>query len=46
MIISGKRGMASPPKKGGDTVTVQEILMLLNLIAVVIFGIINVMKKK
>ena len=39
------RGTARPPK-GGDNVTVLEILALLNLIAVVVFGVINVMTKK
>jgi hypothetical protein len=34
--------------KGGDDVTVLEVIALLNLLAVVIFGVgvINVMKKK
>lgn len=42
---SVKRGTARPPK-GGDNMTVLEILGLLNLLAVVIFGVINVTKKK
>ena len=32
--------------KGGDNVTVLETLALLNLIAVVVFGVISVMAKK
>ena len=44
--VSGKRGTAWPPYIGGDSVTVLETLALLNLLAVVIFGVINVTKKK
>lgn len=32
--------------RGGDNMTVLEVLSLLNLLAVVIFGVINVTKKK
>ena len=43
-----KSGTARPPEiqKGGDNMTVLEILGLLNLLAVVIFGVIDVTKKK
>ena len=42
-----ERGTAQPPtSEGGDNMTVLEILSLLNLLAVVIFGVINVTKKK
>lgn len=44
--VTGKRGTARPPYIGGDNVTVLETLALLNLIAVVVFGVINVTKKK
>jgi hypothetical protein len=44
--VSGRRGTAWPPYIGGDGVTVLETLALLNLLAVVIFGVINVTKKK
>jgi len=44
--VTGKRGRAWPPYIGGDNVTVLETLALLNLLAVVIFGVINVTKKK
>ena len=40
-----KRGTARPPYIGGDELTVLETLALLNLIAVVIFGVVNVTKK-
>lgn len=40
-----ERGTAQPPK-GGERMTVSEIIELLNLLAVVIFGIINAMRKK
>ena len=39
------RGGTARLQKGGDNMTVQETLMLLNLLAVVIFGIIQIMKK-
>ena len=45
IITVGKRGTARPPK-GGDNVTVLETLALLNLIAVVIFGVIQAITKK
>ena len=45
ILCLSMRGTARPPK-GGDNVTVLETLALLNLIAVVIFGVINVMAKK
>lgn len=32
--------------RGGDNMTVLEVIALLNLLAVVIFGVINVTKKK
>ncbi len=32
--------------RGGDNMTVLEVLALLNLLAVVIFGVINITKKK
>ena len=41
-----KRGTARPPTKGGDNMTVLEAIGLLNLLAVVIFGVINITKKK
>lgn len=43
-----KSGTARPPEiqKGGDNMTVLEIIGLLNLLAVVIFGVIDVTKKK
>ena len=44
--VSGKRGTARPPYIGGDNVTVLETLALLNLLAVVIFGVISAMTKK
>lgn len=44
--VSGERGAAQPPYIGGDKVTVLETLALLNLIAVVIFGVINITTKK
>ena len=40
-----KRGTARPPYIGGDELTVLETLALLNLIAVVIFGVVKVTKK-
>ena len=44
--VSGERGTAQPPYIGGDDVTVLETLALLNLLAVVIFGVISAMTKK
>lgn len=44
-----KSGTARPPEyitSGGDNMTVMEVLALLNLLAVVIFGVITVTKKK
>ena len=40
------RGEQLDLPKGGDNMTVLEVLALLNLLAVVIFGVINVTKKK
>lgn len=45
-ISISKRGTARPPYIGGDNVTVLETLALLNLLAVVIFGVINTMTKR
>ena len=45
-ISNSKRGTAQPPYIGGDSVTVLETLALLNLIAVVVFGVINVTTKR
>ena len=44
IVQTSKRGTAPPPR-GGDNVTMQETLSLLNLLAVVIFGVITVTKK-
>jgi len=44
-VIRKGSGKVVPPK-GGDNVTVLEILALLNLLAVVIFGVIDITKKK
>ena len=33
-------------QKGGDNMTVLEVIALLNLLAVVIFGVMNITKKK
>jgi hypothetical protein len=44
--VSGERGTARPPRIGGGGVTALETLALLNLLAVVIFGVLNVTKKK
>ncbi len=41
-----QRGTASLLHKGGDNMTVSEVIALLNLLAVVIFGVINITKKK
>ena len=41
-----REGNGLAPYIGGDSVTVLETLALLNLLAVVIFGVINVTKKK
>ena len=47
IITVGKRGTARPPTyEGGDNVTILEVLALLNLIAVVVFGVINASTKK
>ncbi len=43
---SGRAPARSFPRKGVDNVTVLEILALLNLLAVVIFGVIEITKKK
>lgn len=43
-----KRGTARPPTykgEGGDSMTALEIIGLLNLIAVVVFGVIQALKK-
>ena len=40
------RGERLDLRKGGDNVTVLECIALLNLIAVVIFGVINTITKK
>lgn len=45
-IGTSKRGTASLLHKGGDNMTVSEVIALLNLLAVVIFGVINITKKK
>ena len=45
-ISISKRETAWPPYIGGDDVTVLETLALLNLLAVVIFGVISTMTKK
>lgn len=45
-ISISKRGTASLLHKGGDNITVSEVIALLNLLAVVIFGVINITKKK
>jgi hypothetical protein len=38
---------ASPSlRNGGDNMTASEVIELLNLLAVVIFGVINITKKK
>ena len=34
------------PPKGGDQMTFTEVMQLLTLLVLVIFGIINIMKKK
>ena len=39
------RGKRLTSIKGGDNMTVIEVLSLLNLLAVVIFGIIQIIKK-
>ena len=47
--LVSKSGTARPPEyitSGGDNMTVMEVLALLNLLAVVIFGVITVTKKK
>lgn len=44
--ISKRRGRLSlPGLGGGDAMTLLETLALLNLLAVVIFGVINALKK-
>ena len=45
LIISGKSGAVILPN-GGDSMTIMEVFALLNLLAVVIFGVIAVTKKK
>ena len=48
MIGTSKRETARPPlhKNGGDSMTILEVLALLELLAVVIFGILDLVKKK
>lgn len=46
ILAVSKWGTASLLHKGGDNMTVLEVIALLNLLAVVIFGVINITKKK
>ena len=48
IIKPSKRGTARPPThkgEGGDSMTTLEIIGLLNLLAVVVFGVIQALKK-
>lgn len=46
LYYSQARGERLDLPKGGDNMTVLEALALLNLLAVVIFGVIDITKKK
>lgn len=45
-ILVSARGRRVTPPKGGDRMAVLEVLALLELLAVVVFGVIDVTKKK
>lgn len=46
MIGVDKGATANLPDRGGEKMSVSEIILLLNLIAVVVFGILNLTVKK
>ena len=46
VIMRISKRSAARLRKGGDNMTVLEVLALMNLIAVVIFGVIHVVTKK
>ena len=46
MMGTGKGATANLLDQGGEKMSVSEIILLLNLIAVVVFGILNLTTKK